>query len=360
MWKNKKVLGFALFFIYIEFMLNFASDYTEGAHPSILEALTKTNFEQLSGYGSDKYCQRAKEKIARACNCHDAQVYFLSGGTQTNQIVIDTMLKPYEGVIAVQSGHVAVHEAGAIEATGHKVLTLPSHEGKMDSIELEEFIRNFYDDGNHEHMVFPGMVYISQPSEFGTVYSKNELKNISDICIKNKIPLYIDGARLGYALQSPDCDFTLSDIAKLCDVFYIGGTKTGALLGEALVFTKNNMPAHFDTQVKQHGALLAKGWVLGIQFDTLFTDQLYFKISQNAIDRAMELKDLFKKKGYKFYIDSPTNQQFIILDNKKMEGLSKQVAFCFWERYDESHTVVRFATSWATTKESIAQLAELL
>ncbi len=346
--------------IYIEFMLNFASDYTEGAHPSILEALTKTNFEQLSGYGSDKYCQSAKEKIARACKCSGAQVYFLTGGTQTNQIVISTMLKPYEGVIAVQSGHVAVHEAGAIEATGRKVLTMPSHDGKMNSTELQDYINSFYADPNHEHMVFPGMVYISQPTESGTLYSKNELKALSDICKKNNIPLYIDGARLGYALQSPDCDFTLSDIAHLSDVFYIGGTKAGALLGEALVFTKKNMPAHFDTQVKQHGALFAKGWVLGIQFDTLFTDQLYFKISQNAIDRAMELKDLFKKKGYRFYIDSPTNQQFIILDNKKMESLSKQVVFCFWERYDESHTVVRFATSWATTKESIAQLAELL
>lgn len=341
-------------------MISFESDYIEGAHPLILEALAKSNMECLPGYGADRFTQSAKKKIAESCGCPQAQVYFLSGGTQTNQIIIDTMLRPYEGVVAASSGHISIHEAGAIEAAGHKVMTLPSHNGKMDAQELDSYITGFYEDGNHEHMVFPGMVYISQPSEYGTLYSKAELTQLSSVCRKNKIPLFIDGARLGYGLMSRESDFTLKDIAELSDIFYIGGTKVGALCGEAVVFTKNNMPSHFDNLVKKHGALLAKGRLLGIQFDTLFTDDLYFKISQNAIDRAQELKELFISMGYKFFIDSPTNQQFIILENQKYEELKKNVAVSFWEKYDENHTVVRFATSWATKKEKIDELAEYL
>ena len=341
-------------------MLSFESDYIEGAHPKILEALVKTNMESLSGYGADEYTKIAKEKIAAACALPDAQIAFLTGGTQTNQIVIDTMLHQYEGVIAAQSGHVSVHEAGAIEFTGRKVLILPSHNGKILASELDSFISDFYNDGNHEHMVFPGMVYISHPTEYGTLYSKNEMTEISKVCRKHKIPLFLDGARLGYGLMSNQSDLTLPDIAELCDVFYIGGTKVGALCGEAVVFTKKNMPLHFEHLVKKHGALLAKGRLLAIQFDTLFTDDLYFKISRNAIDRAEELKTLFTKKNYKFFIDSPTNQQFVILENSKVKELQKNVKFAFWEKYDKTHTVVRFATSWATTSEKISELEKLL
>lgn len=359
-------------------MLSFESDYVEGAHPKILEALAKTNMECLSGYGADVYTKSAKEKIAAACDLPDAQIAFLTGGTQTNQIVIDTMLRQYEGVVAAQTGHVSVHEAGAIEFTGKKVLTLPLHaggnngvldstnneinliNGKIDAMLLDSYITDFYNDGNYEHMVFPGLVYISHPTEYGTLYSKTELTSLSKICRKYKIPLFLDGARLGYGLMSKQTDLTLPDIASLCDVFYIGGTKVGALCGEAVVFTKKNMPPHFENLTKKHGALLAKGRLLGVQFDTLFTDDLYFKISLNAIECADELKKIFCKKGYEFFLDSPTNQQFVILENTKLQSLQQHVRFSFWEKYDETHTVVRFATSWATTKEKVAELEKIL
>ena len=341
-------------------MLNFESDYIEGAHPLILEALTKTNMEALSGYGKDEYTATAREKIAAACGLNNAEIFFITGGTQTNQIVIDTMLQQYEGVVSAQTGHINTHEAGAIEYTGRKVLAVPAHNGKIYAEELDSFIRDFYEDGNHEHEVFPGMCYISHPTEYGTLYSKEELSKISDVCHSHNIPLFMDGARLGYGLASNQTDVTLQDIARLCDVFYIGGTKVGALCGEAVVFTKKNMPAHFEHLVKKHGALLAKGRLLGVQFDTLFTNDLYLKISKNAIDRAEELKSIFAEKGYKFFIDSPTNQQFVILENSKMQELKTNVKFSFWEKYDANHTVVRFATSWATTSEKIAELKKLL
>ncbi len=240
-------------------MLNFESDYNIGCHPKILQRLNETNLELLSGYGSDKYCQSAIRKIKESCNCPQGDVYFLVGGTQTNQVVIDSMLNQYEGVISAKTGHINIHEAGAIEFTGHKVIEVPSKNGKIIIDELDKYLENFYNEDNREHMVFPGMVYISQPTEYGTIYSKNELESLSKICSNYNIPLYIDGARLGYALMSKESDVTIEDIAKLCDVFYIGGTKVGALCGEAVIFTKNNTPKHFITLVKQHGALLAKG-----------------------------------------------------------------------------------------------------
>ena len=341
-------------------MISFQSDYIQGAHPKILENLIKTNYEALSGYSTDKYCDSAKEKIKVACNKPDAQVYFLVGGTQANQVVISTCLRNYEGVISAVTGHINAHEAGAVEYTGHKVLPLPNHNGKIDANELNELVETFYADDNHEHMVFPGMVYISHPTEYGTLYSKEELTNISEICKKYNMMLFLDGARLGYGIMSNETDVTLEDIAKLCDVFYIGGTKVGALCGEAVVFTHNNAPKYFMTTVKQHGAMIAKGRLLGIQFDTLFTDNLYFDISKHAILMAEKLKNLFIEKGYKFFIDSPTNQQFIILENSKMEELKKNVVFGFWEKYDENHTVVRFATSWATTEEDINELSKYI
>lgn len=341
-------------------MLSFESDYTEGAHPKILERFIETNMESLTSYGCDVYSQRAKEKIKAVCKCNDAEIAFLVGGTQTNAIVIDAMLNKYEGVVAAKTGHISIHEAGAIEYTGHKVMELDEHNGKIDASELDKYLYNFWQDDNREHMVFPGMVYISHPTEYGTLYTKAELQNISEVCRKYSIPLYMDGARLGYGIMSFDTDVTMENISELCDVFYIGGTKVGALYGEAVVFTKKNMPKHFITIVKQHGALLAKGRVLGIQFDVLFDDNLYFDISRHAIEMAQLLKKCFNEKGYSFFIDSPTNQQFVILENSKMEELSQNVRFSFWEKYDQNHTVVRFATSWATNEEDIIKLSKLL
>lgn len=341
-------------------MLSFENDYSQGAHEKILQCLVETNREAASGYGTDPYTERAKEKIRKACECPQAEVHFLVGGTQTNQNVIDAMLEGYEGVVAALSGHVSQHEAGAIEYSGHKILTLPQEEGKIVALQLKQYLAAFFADENHEHMVFPGMVYISHPTEYGTLYSKNELEALSDVCHQYDIPLYLDGARLGYALASYETDVTLPDIARLCDAFYIGGTKVGALFGEAVVFTGKRKPKHFLTRIKQHGALLAKGKVLGVQFDTLFTDNLYWEISRHAIDCAEELKRIFEDKGYRFYLESPTNQQFILLDNEKMDTLKEKVKFSYWEPYDETHTVVRFATSWATTKKDLEELRSVL
>ena len=341
-------------------MLYFVNDYSEGAHEKVLQRLMDTNMEQLSGYGTDHYCETAKKKIKKACGCEDAEVYLLTGGTQTNQIVIDTMLAPYEGVVAAHTGHVSTHEAGAIEFTGHKVLTLPEKNGKINAADLKNLVETFYGDENHEHMVFPGMVYISHPTEYGTLYTKKELTEISVVCREYKLPLFMDGARLIYGLVSKETDVTLQDIAKLCDVFYIGGTKAGALCGEAVVFIGDSMPKYFLTRVKQHGALLAKGRLTGVQFDALFTDDLYLEIGKNAIETATVLKEGLKEKGYTFYIDSPTNQQFVVLENRKMEELKKDVQFSFWEKKDDTHTVVRFATSWATRMEDVEKLLSLL
>lgn len=341
-------------------MLHFECDYLMGAHPKLLERLLQTNMEALSGYGCDHYTDSAKEKIRTACGCPNAEVYFLVGGTQTNRIVIDSMLHSCEGVIAATTGHVSVHEAGAIEASGHKVLTLPGREGKLEAAQVSKYIRQFYADPSHEHMVFPGMVYISHPTEYGTLYSLEELEALSDVCHRHQIPLYLDGARLGYGLMSHTTDVTLPDIARLCDAFYIGGTKVGALCGEAVVFPQGNAPKHFFTAIKQNGALLAKGRLTAIQFDTLFTDDLYFQISAHAIDMAEKLKELFREKGYQTFLDSPTNQQFIILEDQKLAELEKKVRFESWERVDDDHSAVRFATSWATTTEDIDALKTIL
>ena len=337
-------------------MISFTCDYSEGAHPKILERLTATNFEQLPGYGTDHYCESAKEKIRVACEAPEAEVFFLVGGTQTNSTIIAAMLADYEGVVSAETGHIGVHEAGAVEYTGHKVLTIPSHHGKVDPKELRDYLEAATTDPNYEHMVFPGMVYISFPTEYGTIYSKAELEEIHGIAAHYGLPLMIDGARLGYGLTSPACDLTLPKLASLCEVFYIGGTKVGCLCGEAVVFPRGNAPKHFYTITKQHGAMLAKGRVLGIQFDTLFTDNLYFEISRHAIDMAMQLKELLRLKGFTFFIDSPTNQQFIVLENKKIEELGKHVAYDPWDRVDPDHTAIRLATSWATQPEQLEEL----
>ena len=309
-------------------------------------------------YFENDYCEGAKEKIRKACECPDGEVYFLVGGTQTNATVIAAMLNRYEGVLSAVTGHINTHEAGAIEFTGHKVLPLPQKEGKICSADLKNYLVTFYSDGGYEHMVIPGMVYISHPTEYGTLYTKKELEEISAVCREYKIPLFLDGARLGYGLAA-ETDVTLPDIARLTDVFYIGGTKVGAFCGEAVVFTKQ-APKHFFTMVKQQGALLAKGRFLGIQFDTLFTDQLYLKISKNAIETAKKLKSALKEKGYQFFLNSPTNQIFVILEDEKMKELEEKVKFTFWEKYDDTHTVVRFATSWGTKMEDVDALIEIL
>ena len=341
-------------------MISFESDYITGAHPDVIRRLMETNLEAAPGYGSDPYCESAKQKIRNAVGLPDAEIFFLAGGTQTNAVVISTMLADYEGVIAAKTGHVSSHEAGAIEYTGHEVLELPQTDGKIVLEVLEQYLADYYADENHEHMVFPGMVYLSHPTEYGTLYAKAELTRIAEICRKYRLSLFLDGARLGYGLMSRETDLDLSDIARLCDVFYIGGTKVGALCGEAVVFTKGNMPRHFLTSVKRRGALLAKGRLLGVQFDALFTDGLYFRIGQHAIDMAEKMKDIFRAHNLPFFIQSPTNQQFVILENRQLERLAKKLAFSFWEKKDDTHTVVRFATGWSTTESDLAALDEAL
>ena len=340
-------------------MLYFSCDYAEGCHPKVLEALTRTNMVSTPGYGEDRYCESAKEKIREAINCPEADIYFLVGGTQTNQTVIDSMLSNYDGVVAAATGHVAVHEAGAIEYSGHKVITVPGHAGKIDLRELRQMLVDHYADESSEHMVNPGMVYISYPTEYGTLYSKEELEAIGAICNEYNIPLFIDGARLAYGLAAAD-DLTLADIAKLADVFYIGGTKVGALFGEAVVFTKNNTPKHMITQIKQHGALLAKGRLLGLQFDALFTDNLYMEMGKHAVPSANTIRKELVNKGYQIYMENPTNQIFVVMENDKLDTLSKEVLYGFWEKYDDTHTVIRIATSWATTEASVEALKKIL
>lgn len=341
-------------------MLSFENDYAEGAHPYLLQRLIETNLVQQPGYGFDAYTSAAKEKIRAACHCPDADIYLISGGTQTNALVIRSLLSPCQGAIAATTGHIACHEAGAIEYTGHKVITLPQHAGKLDAQELSGFLQTHYADPSHDHMVDPGMVYISHPTEYGTLYTKQELRALSQVCRAYGLPLFLDGARLGYGLMSRDTDVTLADIAAFTDVFYIGGTKVGALCGEAIVFPRHNAPRHFFTLVKQHGALLAKGRLLGVQFDALFTDDLYFSISRHAIALAEKMKQGFAKKGYRFFLDSPTNQQFIVMKNDELKELEDKVCFSFWEKADDTHSVVRFAVSWATTEQDVDTLLSFL
>lgn len=337
-------------------MLHFDSDYMEGAHPSILEALNRINFKQNPGYGTDAHCVSAKEKIRKACGCPGADVYFLEGGTQTNSTVITSLLRPWEGVLSADTGHVSLHEAGAIEYHGHKVLTIPNTLGKISASQVRAYMEQFLADANHDHMVFPGMVYISHPTEYGTLYTKEELEQLHSVCREFSLPLFLDGARLGYGLAAADTDITLETLAKTCDVFYIGGTKVGALFGEAVVVPDPAALPHFFTVIKQRGALLAKGWLLGLQFDCLFSENRYLNISRHALALAEKLKKAFLEKGYPLYLDSPTNQQFVILTEEQKEQLSRIATFGFWENLDDGRCVVRFATSWATKEEDIDAL----
>ncbi len=341
-------------------VLSFTSDYMEGAHPQIIDRLTETNLLKTAGYGLDSYSESAREKIRKACSAPDAAVFFLVGGTQTNATVIDALLKSYQGVIAAETAHISVHEAGAIEFGGHKVLSLPHSNGKITSSQIRRLLEVYQNDANHDHMVMPGMVYISHPTEYGTLYTKEELTKISALCRLYHIPLYLDGARLAYALACPQNDLTLADIAALCDVFYIGGTKCGALFGEAVVIPKAETIPHFFTIIKQHGALLAKGRLLGIQFDELFTAHLYENIGLPAIQAANRIRHVLTQKGYELCYDSPTNQVFFIIENTEMNQLAEKAEFSFWEKYDDSHTIIRFATSWATKMEDVEELGRIL
>lgn len=340
-------------------MLYFINDYSEGATPEILDKLKESNLSKQSGYGSDEFCISAKEKI-KAVIKTDAEIFFVSGGTQANKIVIGSILKNYEGVIAADTGHIAVHEAGAIENTGHKVFGLRSKDGKLVADYIKRFCKDFYADVNHEHMVYPGMVYISQPTEYGTLYSKKEIENIREVCNEYNIPLFIDGARLAYALGSSECDTTLEDIARLCDVFYIGGTKCGAIIGEAIVFTNKAISKHFFTNMKLFGGVLAKGRLLGIQFDILFTGGLYTKLGKTGVDAAIKIKKALIDKGYELYINSPTNQQFIVVDDATRDRLSKDIGFGFMETLKNGKHVIRFCTSWATENEDVERLIAVL
>ena len=335
--------------------ISFESDYNNGAHPLVLQHLIDTNTMQSQSYGFDTWSEQARHKIRTACQCPEADIFFLVGGTQTNATVIDGMLQSYEGVIAVQTAHINVHESGAVEASGHKVITLPSHAGKMDASELEAWLKAFNADPTLEHMVIPGMVYITFPTELGSVYTAKEIEEILSVCQRYDLKLFIDGARLGYGLASSECDFNLSWIAHHCDAFYIGGTKVGALCGEAVVFPRGNAPRHFMNIVKRHGALLAKSRLAGVQFDALFTDNLYQDIAQHAISMAMKVRQLFTEAGIPLR-DSSTNQQFVELTNKQMEQLMQGVLFETWEPIDANNTLCRFVTSWATTEEDLQAL----
>lgn len=339
-------------------MFFFNNDYAEGCHPRVLEALAKTNFEQTPGYGEDIYCARAANKIRALCGSEDADVHFLVGGTQTNLTVIDAALRPHQGVLCAKSGHIHVHETGAVEATGHKVLALPSEDGKITAEQVRRAVLNHRSDGSFEHMVQPKMVYISNPTELGTLYSRAELKALSDTCRALKIYLFLDGARLGYGLAAKGNDLRLEDIAQLCDVFYIGGTKVGALFGEAVVITHPALKTDFRYLMKQHGAMLAKGRLLGIQFDALMTDNLYFTIAAHADVLADRLRDTLQALNVPFLVPGVTNQIFPILPDTALDELSKTYVFCEQERVDETHRAVRFCTSWATSEEAVTALCE--
>ena len=341
-------------------MYQFQCDYSEGAHPRILERMVQTNFEQTVGYGEDQYCAAAREAVKASIGRNDVDVHFLVGGTQANATVISSMLRPHQGVLCAATGHINVHETGAIEHGGHKVLALPATDGLLDAECIREAMEEHLSEDGPEHTVQPGMVYISFSSEVGTIYSLAGLKAIRQVCDLYGLPLFIDGARMGYGLASEGCDVTLAEIASVADVFYLGGTKQGALFGEAVVIVNDALKKDFRYFIKQNGGMLAKGRLLGIQFLTLFEDDLYFEVSRHAIAQAMRIRDAFRDKGFAFLVESPSNQQFPILDNKTMEHLAEDFRFSVWKKIDSDHTAVRFCTSWATRPEAVDALIAAL
>ncbi len=339
-------------------MIRFNCDYNEGAHPRVLEALVKTNMEQTPGYGEDPYCEKAAKVIKDLCKKEDAAVHFLVGGTQANLTVISSILRPYQAVLCVEEGHINVHETGAIEACGHKVMTVSGKDGKIDAEQIKEVYTQHWSDSSHEHMTQPKLVYISNPTELGTMYSKAELEAIRNACNECGLYLFLDGARLGYGLMAEGNDLTLEVLAENCDVFYIGGTKVGALFGEAVVICNKAPQEDFRYLIKQKGGMLAKGRLLGIQFLELLKDGLYFEIAGHAIRMAMILKKGLEEAGYSFFIDSETNQQFVIVSDEKLEQLKEKYAYTYQQRYDATSSVIRLCTSWATKEEDVYQLLE--
>lgn len=340
--------------------LHFDSDYMQLAHPKIIDRMLTLKDESFPGYGLDEICHSAKEKIRAACGLPEAEVHFLTGGTQTNVITIDAMLHQYEGVLAADTGHIGVHEAGAVEAAGHKILSLPSHDGKVKADDVDRYLSAFHADPNREHMVQPGMLYITHPTELGTLYSLAELESLSRVCHRYHLPLYLDGARLAYALAADGTDVTLRDVARLTDAFYIGGTKCGALMGEAVVFTRQGLVSHFFTQIKRRNSLLAKGWIIGTQFDVLFTDNLYYDAGRQGDLTARRLNEGFRRKGFELYVDSPTNQQFIILTPNQVEHFSHFATFEEWQKLPDGRIVVRFVTSWHTRSDEVDRFLEAI
>ena len=340
--------------------ISFACDYERGTHPNILARLVETNTWKTAGYGLDDISESARNRIRKACGKENAAVEFLMGGTQTNAVMIDALLKSYQGVIAAETGHISVHEAGAIEANGHKVLTVPHEYGKIAASTVEKYLDDYYHDANHEHMVMPGMIYLSHPTEYGTLYSREDIQAFREVCDKYGISLYVDGARLAYALSCPENNVSLEDLAGLCDAFYIGGTKCGALFGEAVVVPEPERIPHLFTIIKQHGALLAKGRLLGLQFDELFRDDLYMRIGEPAIKAAERIKAVLREKGYRLCFESPTNQIFVIVEDNALKQLGEKVEYSFWEKYDDQHTVIRLATDWGTTESETNALIDVL
>lgn len=358
-------------------MLHFDCDYMEGAHPAILERLAQTNLDQTPGYGIDSVCESARERIRFACQAPDAAVHFLVGGTQANACVIDQLLCPWEGVVSADTGHINGHEAGAVEATGHKILQIPHRNGKLAADDVRAYCAAWAEGESRDHVVAPGVVYVSQPTEYGTLYSTDELQALRAVCDDYGMRLFVDGARLGYALAAAGATMTLPDLARLADAFYIGGTKVGALFGEAVVFPDPKLASHFFTLTKKHGALLAKGRILGLQFDVLFEkegapanpagsalvaaqDTRYAANGAHAVALAQKLAEGFKRAGYELAIDSPTNQQFVVMDDSTCARLRERATFEMWERRADGKLVMRFVTSWATRPEAVDELLALL
>lgn len=339
-------------------MICFHNDYSEGCHQRILLRLQQTNLEQTPGYGEDSYCANAADKIRKLCNNDDLAVHFLVGGTQTNLTVIDAALRPHQGVICANSGHIHVHETGAVEATGHKVLAVASADGKITARQVQQVVLEQRNSGAAEHMVQPKMVYISHPTELGTLYSLAELESLSAACKQYGLYLFLDGARLGYGLTAQGADVTLPDLARLCDVFYIGGTKMGALFGEAVVISNPVIGEDFRYLIKQHGGMLAKGRLLGLQFETLFTDELYFELGRHANAMADQIRQTLEELNIPLLVETVSNQIFPILPDQVLAELSKKFTFTEQERVDETHRAVRFCTSWATTQENVALLCK--
>ena len=341
-------------------MYRFNNDYSQIAHPEVMKALAATAGKSYGGYGIDPCCRKAAKMIKERLKANNSDVHFLVGGTQTNFIAIDAALRPYEEVICADSGHINAHETGAVERSGHKIVTIPNTDGKISAAEVAEIAQNYKESVIPEHVTVPRMVYISFPTEYGTIYSKKELSDLYKVCRKYKMYLFVDGARLAYGLGAKDNDVKFEDFAKLCDMFYLGGTKCGAMFGEALVINNDDIKPYFRNMIKQNGAMLAKGWLLGTQFAALMKDDLYFKLGQAADQQADRLKDAFAKKNIKEYIKSPTNQIFVIIDKKLEEKLAKEFVFEFEDKYDSEHDIVRFCTSWYSKDEEIDALINAL